>query len=257
MSVPSSLEQFLASHPWTWEWVPSQPAGAEVREAWTEHLTSLFAEWTSAGISAARAALPVELIDEAFATPEAVGRGVAEWLLERADQLPPWSRLAWGAVAVSGEPRWAPVPVIVEFRTPHAEDSAYLMDEVGARGAIDDAREPIVEYVSTVAGDGIRVFALGRGSNGEVFARLDAALRLDVPTTGRAKKLSADVVLSTRVFDLGLMSLIGHGMERLMEMIADECLPHDGQPPNLSLGQDVPAVHRNSARVGGIRGDRA
>lgn len=223
----------LTRAPWRWEWVPGASRGAEVRAAWTGHLTALFEEWTRAGLAEIRAAWPGEA-GPCPVTGELVGRGVATWLLERVDRLPPWARLAWGAVFLDdGRPRWAPVPVVVEFRRPAAADPVYLMDEVGAAGRPGDAREPAVDYVTTPAGDGIRVFALARTEEGAAYGRLDAAMRLEVPSGGAAGDGAVggaagdgvDVLLTTVVFELGLMALIGPGVEQLMRRIAAESAP--------------------------------
>jgi hypothetical protein len=227
----------LIRAPWQWQWVPGAARGADVRAAWTGQLTAQFAEWTRAGMAEAHAAWPGEA-GPCPITGDLVGQGVASWLLERADRLPPWARLAWGAVFLDERPRWAPVPVVVEFRRPAAADPVYLMDEVGAAGRPGDAREPVVDYVTTPAGDGVRVFALARTVEGAGYGRLDAALRLEVPTGDGAAGDGADVILTTVVFELGLMALIGPGVEQLMQRIAAECAPgSDGTRGPLAFRQ--------------------
>jgi hypothetical protein len=216
----------LTRLPWRWEWVPG-----EEREAWTEHMAALFADWTSEGLTAARLAWPAEPGIEFPFTSDMVGRGAAQWLLDRAVQLPVWARLAWGAAFVDGRPRWAPVPVVVEFRQPGAEDPVYLMDTVGATGRDGDARPPVIDYVTTPIGDGVRVFALGRTSEGAAYGRVNAALRLDVPPSDSAPGTSTDVLLTTLVFEMGLMAVIGLGVEQLMQQIADDCAPPSGTGP--------------------------
>ncbi|MFI9645763.1 hypothetical protein ACIHAA_05620 [Streptomyces sp. NPDC052040] len=225
----------LTRLPWHWEWVPKGLPGEPDPDTWTGHLVALFAEWTAEGVAAVREAWPKDAGAEFPFTTDMVGRDTARWLRERAEQLPEWSRLAWGAAFVEGRPRWAPVPVVVEFRGPEAEDPNYLMDLVGARGLECDAREPVVDYVTTPSGDGVRVFALCRSPEGAAYARLDAALRLDVPPRGGAPGSSADVLLSTSVFEMGLMALIGPGVEQLMQQIAEECAPADGGPARLGF----------------------
>lgn len=221
--------------PWHWEWVPRVRAGQEEHEAWTAHMVKLFADWTSEGLEAARQAWSETVrtseggIEFPF-TADMVGRGAAEWLLDRAWQLPAWSRLAWGAAFVDGRPRWAPVPVVVEFRRPREEDPNYLMEIVGASGRSSDTRPPAVDYVTTPIGDGVQVFALERSAEGAAFGRLDAALRLEVPPGGgtehgEAGSAGTDVLLSARVFEMGLMALIGAGIEQLMQQIAHDCAP--------------------------------
>ncbi|NEA53143.1 hypothetical protein G3I60_02875 [Streptomyces sp. SID13666] len=212
---------------WHWEWVPPVRPGEPEHEVWTERMVALFEEWTSEGLAAVRAVWPADAGTEFPFTSDMLGRDAATWLRERADQLPVWSRLAWGAVFVNGRPRWAPVPVVVEFCGPVAEDPNYLMDVVGARGVESDAREPVIDYVTTPIGDGLRVFALCRGAEGAGYARVHAALRLDVPPSGGAPGVSTDVLLATFVFEMGLMALIGAGVELLMQQIADECAPGD------------------------------
>ncbi|MDH6136877.1 hypothetical protein P3T37_006308 [Kitasatospora sp. MAA4] len=221
--------------PWHWEWVPAGPAGEPAHEAWTERVVALFEEWTAEGLLAARAAWPADAGAEFPFSSDLLGRDAAAWLLERAEQLPAWSRLAWGAVFVNGRPRWAPVPVVVEFSGPVSGDPNYLMHLVGARGLEGDAREPVVDYVTTSIGDGLRVFALCRSAEGAAYARVDAALRLDVPPTGDAPGVGVDVQLSTLVFEMGLMALIGNGVEQLMQQIADECAPAGAGPARLGF----------------------
>jgi hypothetical protein len=198
-------------------------------------MVDLFEGWTAEGMAAARLAWPVEAGIEFPFTPDMPGRGAAEWLLDHARQLPAWSRLAWGAAYVEGAVRWAPVPVVVEFHRPRAEDPEYLMQNVGAKGFDGDSRPPVIEYVTTTIGDGVQVFAFGRTAEGLAFGRLDAALRLDVPQRDGAPAVSADVLLTTRVFDLGLMALIGTGVVQLMEQIAYDCAPAHAGPARLGF----------------------
>ncbi|WP_369392460.1 hypothetical protein AB5J72_36415 [Streptomyces sp. CG1] len=225
----------LTRLPWQWEWVPTVRPCEPGHEAWTESIVTLFEEWTAEDLAAVRAAWPADAGTEFPVTSDMVGRDAAAWLLERADALPAWARLAWGAVFVDDRPRWAPVPVVVEFCTPRAEDPNYLMDQVGARGMDGDAREPVVDYVTTPIGEGVRVFALCRSAQGAGYARLHAALRLDVPPSGGSPRVSTDVLLSTLVFEMGLMGLIGAGVERLMQQIADECVPTEAGPARLGF----------------------
>ncbi len=225
----------LTRLPWHWEWVPTVRPGEQADEAWTEHMVALFEEWTADGLAALRESWPADAGTEFPFTPDLVGRDTAAWLLARAEQLPAWSRLAWGAVFVDGRPRWAPVPVVVDFSGPVSGDPNYLMHLVGAQGMEGDAREPVVDYVTTPIGDGLRVFALCRSAEGAAYARLDAALRLDLPPTGGAPGIGIDVRLSTLVFEMGLMALIGHGVEQLMQQIAGECAPIDGGPARLGF----------------------
>lgn len=225
----------LTRQPWHWEWVPTVRPGEPADEAWIERLAALFEEWTSEGLAAARAAWPADAGAEFPFTSEMLGRDAARWLLERAEGLPAWTRLAWGAAFVNGRPRWAPVPVVVEFTGPVTGDPNYLMHLVGARGMEGDAREPVVDYVTTSIGDGLRVFALCRSEEGAAYARVHAALRLDVPPTGGAPSVGIDVTLTTLVFEMGLMALIGNGVEQLMHQIADECVPTDGGPARLGF----------------------
>jgi hypothetical protein len=224
-----------AQLPWRWEWVPKVRLGEEEHEAWTEHVLALFEDWTAEGLAEARLAWPQEVGIAFPFTSDMVGRGAAQWLLDRAEQLPAWSRVAWGAAFVDGRPRWAPVPVVVEFRRPRDEDPNYLMEIVGATGRDGDARPPVVDYVTTPIGDGVQVFALGRSEEGAAFGRLEAALRLDVPPSGGAASVSTDVLLTTLVFELGLMAVIGAGVEQLMQQIANDCAPADASPARLGF----------------------
>lgn len=220
--------------PWRWEWVPG-PDNRH-RSAWAEQVASLFTGWTADGLAALREAWSVESAEPFPVGDDAIGAYVGTWLRDRADQLPAWSRLAWGAAYLGATPRWAPVPVVVEFREPAEPDPGYLMTVVGASGLIGDGREPEIDYVTTNAGDGVRVTALVRGGRGEVGGRVDAAMRIDIPAglADRIEETSVDVVLSTRVFDLGLLAAIGPGVEQLMRLVADECAPAPGSgPPGL------------------------
>jgi hypothetical protein len=225
---------------WGWEWVPGPGDGAAAREEWIARTAARFEDWTRGALDAERAAWPAEAGAPFPLTGGEVGRGAAAWLLERADPLPEWSRLAWGAAFVDGRPRWAPVPVVVEFCEPLAEDSDYLMEQVGATGLEGDAREPVVDYVTTSAGDGVRVFALARSEEGAAYARVSAALRLEAAPRGDAPGVSADVLLTTLVFEPGLMAMIGAGVEQLMQQTADECAPVPGDGP-VRLGFAAPA----------------
>ncbi len=215
---------------WEWGWAPAPDHDLELRVDWAEQTSALFADWTREGLIAAKetwTGLSGESEADFPVADEALGRSVAAWLQERADDLPSWCRLAWGAALVDERPRWAPVPVVVEFREPRAVESHYLMEDVGARGLPGDGREPVIDYVSTPSGDGVRVTALVRGEHGEVGGRLDAAMRIDIPPAHGAA-VSADVLFATRVFDLGLLGVIGAGVEQLMLLVATDCVPESG-----------------------------
>ncbi|MCB5907525.1 hypothetical protein [Streptomyces pinistramenti] len=218
----------LAHVPWHWEWVPEVQPDAADDDPWTARMVELFTEWTAEGLASARQSWPAEAEAEFPLTGEAVGHGVAGWLRERAAQLPAWSRLAWGAAFLDGEPRWAPVPVVVEFRRPDAEDPNYLLELMGAGGVEGDTRPPAVDYVTTLSGDGFRLFALGRTSDGAAYGRVGAALRLDVPQGGDTADIGVDVLMTTLVFEMGLMGVIGSGMEQLMQQIAEESVAPPG-----------------------------
>lgn len=220
---------------WHWEWVPNAGPDGPERQAWTERVVALFADWASDGLAAARQAWPKEAQAAFPVTADMVGQGAAELLLDRAGALPVWARLAWGAAAVAGRVRWVPVPVVVEFRQPQAEDPNYLMEVVGAEGREGDARRPRVDYVTTTIGDGVRVAALARSPEGAAFGRVDAAMRLDIPPTGDTASVSVDVILTTQVFDFGLLAVIGTGVEQLMQLTADSCVPSTDGPPHLSF----------------------
>lgn len=218
----------ITDQPWSWEWVPNAEDGERHREEWTALMVDRFAEWTRDGLAAARAVWPSESGLDFPLTPDLIGGGTAEWLLARADVLPAWARLAWGAAWVGGEPRFAPVPVVVEFCESKDADPDYLMETVGATGMDGDAREPVIDYVTTPLGDGVRVFALARSSDQGAYARVNAAMRLDAPPENGG---GSDVLFTTRVFELPLMALIGSGVEQLMRRIAaDSAIPEGGTP---------------------------
>ncbi|MBM6406064.1 hypothetical protein JQN72_17645 [Phycicoccus sp. CSK15P-2] len=210
----------LTRVPWTWEWVPSAREPAAQREAWAAHVGELFAEWAEQGLAATRERWPAEAGDFPL-SGEHVGSGTAEWLQERADTLAPWARLAWGAGFVDSQaPRWAPVPVVVEFFEPLANDPTYLMDAIGTGGLPGDAREPVVDYFGTAQGDAVRAFALTGGPDQAACGRLDAAMRVEWPASDDRPAATFDVVARTRVFDLSLMAAIGPGVEQLLELVA-------------------------------------
>ena len=218
---------------WRWEWVPTPDTPAADAEAWLLRTADLLGGWAD---------LPPALLEElppqerALATGETVGRSAALWLLARAARCPAGTGLAWGAGHLTPDrPRWGPVPVLVDFRVPVAQDASYLMTEVGAAGDEDDARPPVVDYVTTDGGDGVRVMALVRGAAGAVTCRVDAAMRVDVPAYGDVPATSVDVVLSTRTDDLTAAAVLGGGVEELMHRIAAELLPGTDGVPRLVL----------------------
>lgn len=213
--------------PWHWEWVPSAAAGPETRELWSDHVVELFEGWTRGGWDAARSAWPADAQGEFPFTAEIVGRSSAQWLATRADKLPSGQRMAWGAAFRDGWPRWAPVPVVVEFRAPRADDPIYLMELVGVGPGQEGRNDRTIDYVTTPFGDGLRVLGLDRSDEGMAIGRLDAAMRLDWPAAGgeRESAVRLDVLLTTRVVDITLMAVIGPGVEQLMQMIAAEPIP--------------------------------
>jgi hypothetical protein len=183
---------------WFWDWVPPAGRTAEQQATWIANVAGLFEEWAGAKV----------------AEPGVMGPAMARDLLERADSLPGDCRLVWGAGFVDEEARWLPLTVVAEFREPRSADTAYLMTAVGAEGFPDDIRDPKIEYVSTGHGDGVRVLALARAEGDGLHGRVNAALRLEAPAPG------LDVLLSTRVRELGAAGAIGFGVEALMNLIA-------------------------------------
>lgn len=210
---------------WVWSWVPPVDGDEVTSAAWEADVTAAFDLWTADAVTALTRALPPQLRDAAV--PGSVGQEVAAWLRSRTVDLPPATYVAWGAAFLTPErPRFAPVVAVVELREPTAPDAGYLMDVVGARGRAEDARPPLVDYVTTDGGDGVRVTALVRGSRGEAAVRVEAALRLD-PTPERG---AVDVVVSTRVDELALFGLAGPGVEQLLHAVAREPIAA-GTPP--------------------------
>jgi hypothetical protein len=193
---------------WFWDWVPAAGRDAAQQATWTGYMTRLLDTWTGETMDAVRAA----------GAAEAFVSTVVRDLLARADELPGNCRLIWGAGFVGGEARWLPLLVVVEFREARPGDPAYLMAMVGTEGLADDIREPNVDYVTTEHGDGIRVLALAGDDDHGVYARVNAALRLEGPP------VDMDVLLTTRVLDMGQIGVIGSGMDALMNMIATEPL---------------------------------
>jgi hypothetical protein len=218
---------------WFWDWVPAPDSDAPTVTAWTTHVSGLLEAWAGEKVAAARAEWPAEEPEEfPFAIGE-MGQAVARSLLERAGGLPAYVRLFWGAAFVGGDLRWMPLLVTAEFREPRADDPAYLMAEVGADGLAGDVREPVVDYVTTDCGDGLRVFALASSEEEGAYGRVDAALRLEIPAQSGAPAVDVDVLLRTRVFGMDQMALIGHGVEALMHMVAADSLARtaDGGVP--------------------------
>lgn len=192
---------------WFWDWVPA----ADDAAAWIPYVARMLDEWAGSKVAAARADRNFP-----FATGE-IGETVAEALLQRAATLPANCRLLWGAGFVDEEVRWLPLLIVAEFRRARPGDSSYLMTEVGAEGFPDDIRDPIVEYVTTDRGDGVRVVALAESEGEGLHARADAALRLETP--GRD---DVDVLLSTRIKGMDKAGAIGGGVEVAMHLIASQ-----------------------------------
>lgn len=223
---------------WAWSWVPPADHDEEEARAWHADVAATFTGWTVGTIAELTRALPPEL--RAGAAASAVGGEVATWLRGRTVGLPPWTYVAWGAVFLTPErPRWAPVVAVVELREA-PDGSEHLMDVVGAAGLPQDARPPVVDFVTTDAGDGVRVTALARGPRGEAYVRVDAALRLEATDDGGP----VDVVVSTRADELGMFGLIGVGVEQLLHVVAASSLPlpprrvaPDGRVPSAGRGR--------------------
>lgn len=228
MSVPT-----LPGVAWRWQWVPAADAPDDEVAAWLLTTADLFTGWADEGLASVTT-LPPDV--RAELTPEGVGRAVALWLWSRAGQVGAGLRVVWGAAFTSADrPRWAPVVVTVELREPQAEDPTYLMTEVGAAGTADDARPPTVDYVTTAAGDGLRVGALVRGELNAASYRVDAAVRVEVPAYGGLPAQAVDLLLATRAQDLGLAGVLGEGVEELMHLVAEQCLPGPDGVPGIVL----------------------
>jgi hypothetical protein len=244
--------------PWFWGRVPDPGATQDERLAWADRVVAMFQEWTRDGWDEefrerwiAEGGMPR---DYPF-TAENVGSGVARWLTERAATLPSWQRMAWGTAFVQGWPRWSPVPVVVEYRAPVADDPIYLMELVGAGPGTDtgpdgDAGRQI-EYVTTPYGDGLRVLSVRRTPDHLAYGRLDAAMRLDWPAAGDRPAARVDVLLTTRVMDLQLLGLIGPGVEKLMQQIAGHPRPIEQRPDTERTSHDPDPAGR--ARQGVTR----
>jgi hypothetical protein len=72
---------------------------------------------------------------------------------------------------------------------------------------------------------------MARSPQGAAFGRVEAAMRVDAPPTSDAANVSVDVVFTTAVFEMGLMALIGPGVEQLMQQVAKDCAPPEGEGP--------------------------
>ncbi|WP_433788939.1 hypothetical protein [Actinoplanes sp. CA-252034] len=218
MSTDADL-QALTDIPFHWEFVPTAAGGAEQREYWTGHMIEFFGTWAGRILAAARAEWTA---GEFPFTAENIGRETAELLMAKADELPDYARLAWGTAFHEEQVLWSPIPLVAEFHRPMGDDPGYLMETVGASGLPEDAREPVLHYVSVPGADGVRIFAIGRTSQGSAYGRLDAAMRLDS---------GVDVVLRTRVFQMDQMAVIGAGVEQLMTIIAADGAGVSGEAP--------------------------
>jgi hypothetical protein len=236
--------------PWFWGRVPAPDATEEARSAWTDRVVEMFTEWTRDGWDEAfreswlaEGGLPA---DYPF-TADAVGRGIARWLTDRAETLPAWQRMAWGTAFVQGWPRWSPVPAVVEYRAPVADDPIYLMDLVGAGSGADVSSDigsgRQIEYLTTPYGDGLRVLSIQRTADHLAYGRLDAAMRLDWPAAEDRPAARVDVLLTTRVMDLQLLALIGPGIDALMQQIAENPKPIEA-PAQATDQPDSPGVYR-------------
>ena len=233
VSAPGlAVPGLLPTVTWAWSWVP--PVGDDDVEArtWEADVAAMFDAWTADSRAALTHGLPPEL--RGLAAPGSVGAEVTAWLRSRTVDLSPQTHVVWGAAFLTPErPRWAPVVAVVELSEPRADDAGYLMDVVGTRGRPDDARPPVVEYVTTDGGDGVRVTALTRGTHGEASVRVDAALRLDAT----AVRGPLDVVVATRVHELGLFGLAGPGIDQLLHAIAAEGTATTAPVPSSTTGR--------------------
>ena len=218
--------------PWFWGRVPDPGATEDEQNAWADGVVEMFDEWTRDGWDEdfrQRWVAEENLPEDYPFTADNIGRGIARWLTDRAATLPVWQRMAWGTAFIQGWPRWSPVPVVVEYRAPVADDPIYLMELVGADsgggepasadGGLGLGRQ--IEYVSTPYGDGLRVLSVQRTNDHLAYGRLDAAMRLDWPAAEDRPAARVDVLLTTRVMDLQLMGLIGPGVDKLMQQIAE------------------------------------
>jgi hypothetical protein len=218
MSTDADL-QTLTDIPFHWEFVPTPGGGAEQHEYWTDHMIEFFGTWAGRTLATAEAAWTA---GEFPFTAVNIGRETARLLLDKAAELPDYARLAWGTAFHEEQVMWSPIPVVAEFHRPAGDDPGYLMEAVGASGLPEDAREPVLHYVSVPGADGVRIFAFGRTPLGAAYGRVDAAMRLDS---------GIDVVLRTRVFEMAQMAVIGAGVEQLMTIIAADGVGVTGEAP--------------------------
>lgn len=209
----------LTDIPFHWEFVPAPDGAAGEREQFTDHLIEFFGTWAGRVLAAAKAEWTA---GEFPFTAENIGRETADLLIAKAAELPGYARLAWGTAFHEEQVLWSPIPLVVEFHRPMGDDPGYLMETVGAAGLPEDAREPVLHYVSVPGADGVRIFAIGKNPQGGAYGRVDAAMRLDS---------GVDVVLRTRVFQMDQMAVIGAGVEQLMTIIAADGVGVTGEAP--------------------------
>jgi hypothetical protein len=200
--------------PWQWSWVPAPDADPAAADRWQAETAALFDEWVAAG------AAP----DPADSGAGSAGDALAGELRRRVGDLPSGARLLWGAGFGVHGPRWWPVLVVVERVGNAAGDPDYLLDLVGARTPVDGA-PPTVHYSSTSLGDCVRVTSRERGSDGLVNALVRAATRIECPAAGDSAAVGADLLLTTRTWDMSLLAVIGPGVDDLMRHMAGAIAP--------------------------------
>jgi hypothetical protein len=239
--------------PWQWSWVPDPGADRAAADQWQAATASTFDHWLASGAQPADPGGPTPAgtapagavsagvapagvapagVAPAGAAPAgnapagtapagtvSAGNALAGELWRRAGDLPAGARLLWGAGFDADGPRWWPVQVVVQ-RVGHADDDPdYLLDLVGARTVVD-GRTPDVTYSSTSFGDCVRVTVRERGPDGLVNALVRAATRIEWPRTA-----AADLLLTTRIWDMSLLAVIGPGMDGLMRQMAGAIAP--------------------------------
>jgi hypothetical protein len=204
--------------PWQWHWVPTPGGDPAADTEWLTATAAVFDRWLTG-----HGQPPTTAENDAGAGATAVAGGASSYLARelrrRAGDLPAGARLVWGAAFDAAGPRWWPVQVVLERVGDATGDSDYLLDLVGARSLVDGLA-PNISYTSTSFGDGLRVIRPERGPDGRVNALVRAAIRIEWPALAGNPATRSDFLLTTRIWDMSLLAVVGPGLDGLMRQMA-------------------------------------
>jgi hypothetical protein len=214
--------------PWQWSWVPAPGSDPAAEARWLAATAATFDGWLTergqAPATAERSASEDGAGVTSGAEAEGAGSLLARELCHHAGELPGGARLVLGVGFGADGPRWWPVQVVVERIGDPPEDPDYLLDLVGARTVMDGVA-PNVTYSSTSFGDCVRVIVPETGPDDRVNGLVRAATRIEWPATATSPAMSGDFLLTTRVWDMSLLAVIGPGLDNLMQQMADAIAP--------------------------------